>query len=59
MNAINKYIRFGQFWKERADFYRDIAEALRENELLRDFVDGELSTQTLTCCTRYTFIVVD
>lgn len=44
MNAINKYIRFGQFWKDRADFYRDIAEALRENELLRDFVDGELST---------------
>jgi hypothetical protein len=33
---------FRAFWPDRADFYRDLAESLREKELLRDFIQGEI-----------------
>jgi hypothetical protein len=41
MNAIQKRIILSSFWKNRANFYRDIATAIDERELLRDFIDGE------------------
>lgn len=39
--SLKKTFRFGQFWSTRADFYRDLAQAVQDKELLRDFVDGE------------------
>lgn len=44
MSTIAKYFQFSGFWGDRADFYLDIGESLRDKELLRDFVDGEIAT---------------
>lgn len=41
MNEIQKRLILRSFWKKRANFYRDIATAMDERELLRDFIDGE------------------
>ena len=36
------YWRLGGFWRDRSEFYRDLAQALEDRELLRDFLLGEL-----------------
>ena len=36
--------KFGKFWPDRAEFYRDLAESLQEKELLRDFIQGEIDS---------------
>jgi hypothetical protein len=40
--ALARYFELSNFWNERVDFYRDLARAIDEKELLRDFVVGEL-----------------
>ncbi len=41
---LGKKFKSRAFWAERAEFYRDVAESLRENELFRDFVEGEITS---------------
>ena len=41
MNSLQKWITLSSFWGKRSLFYRDIANAIDERELLRDFIDGE------------------
>jgi len=45
MNDFQMWLRLGLngFWGRRADLYRDIAKSIEDKELLRDFVEGELS----------------
>lgn len=45
MSAFKELVKFAQyhaFWATRADFYRDLAQAVQDKELLRDFINGEL-----------------
>lgn len=42
INKLGRWWRLRGFWAERADFYRAVARSLERNELLRDFVEGEL-----------------
>ena len=42
LQEITKYSRFNAFWATRSDFYRDLAQAVQDKELLRDFINGEL-----------------
>lgn len=39
---LGRYSRLAGFWRERSVFYKDLAQALEDRELLRDFLLGEL-----------------
>lgn len=39
---FRKMLNYRSFWATRADFYQDLAQAVSERELLRDFINGEL-----------------
>ncbi|MFY7807718.1 MAG: hypothetical protein ACOVSV_01895, partial [Fimbriimonadaceae bacterium] len=43
MKKIAKYLKYGDFWGDRADFFRDVADSLKDKELFRDFLEGEMS----------------
>lgn len=38
---ILRFLKFNRFWATRSDFYNDLAQAIEDKELLRDFVEGE------------------
>lgn len=39
--SLTLWLRLRHFWRHRGDFYRQLAEALEQKELLRDFIAGE------------------
>lgn len=46
MNSLAKFLKFNQFWAQRAQFYRDAAISEKERELFRDFLEGEYRIAT-------------
>ena len=42
LNELSKLAQHHSFWAVRVDFYRDLAQAVQDRELLRDFINGEL-----------------
>jgi hypothetical protein len=46
MNELTKFLKFNQFWAQRAQFYRDAAVSEKERELFRDFLEGEYRIAT-------------
>jgi hypothetical protein len=42
LTSLRRYLKLGRFWARRTIFYRDLATSLKERELPKDFVDGEL-----------------
>jgi hypothetical protein len=42
LRELTKFAQYHSFWAVRADFYRDLAQAVQDRELLRDFINGEL-----------------
>ena len=43
---IQRLIKFSGFWSKRTLFYKDLASALQRNELVDDFIQGELTIAT-------------
>jgi len=41
VSPLQRLLLLVPFWSHRAEFYRDLANAIEARELLRDFVDGE------------------
>lgn len=46
LNELNRYFLLSGFWRQRTSLYNDMATALSERELPKDFIEGELQIAT-------------